>query len=137
MGEGSAALQGWLAGAVRGRRGAIAAGTVTAGDVASVVIDADPDSDFEIGSISKAVTGLLYADAVAAGIVEPSTRLGGLLGLGDGPVAGSRCPKAGHKDIFDWPEEDIAALIDKRHSLIRRGEALAGRSAEGLGAIME
>ena len=86
MGEGSVALGERLAGAVRGRRGAIAAGTVTPEDVASVVIDADPDSDFEIGSISKAVTGLLYADAVESGVVEPTTRLGDLLDVGDGAV---------------------------------------------------
>jgi len=48
------------------------------------------DSDFEIGSITKGVTGLLYADALARGEVAPDTRLGDLLPLGDGAAAGIR-----------------------------------------------
>ena len=30
-----------------------------------------PDSDFEIGSISKGITGLLYADACGRGEISP------------------------------------------------------------------
>src|SRR5690606_10237072 len=45
-----------------------------------------PDSDFEIGSISKGVTGLLYADALARGEIGPDTTLGALLPL-DGAAA--------------------------------------------------
>lgn len=82
------ALEAWLAKAVRGSHGAIAAHAVAPGSFATVAVNADHDDDFEIGSISKAVTGLLFADAVAAGIVQPGARLGGLLDLGDGPVAG-------------------------------------------------
>ncbi len=37
------------------------------------------ESEFEIGSLSKAVTGLLYADAVKRGIVQPTTLLGDVL----------------------------------------------------------
>lgn len=43
-----------------------------------------PDDDFEIGSITKGVTGLLYHDALARGEVRPGTTLGDLL-----PLAGS------------------------------------------------
>ncbi len=39
------------------------------------------ESEFEIGSLSKAVTGLLYADAVTRGIVQPTTLLGDVLPL--------------------------------------------------------
>ncbi|MFD6377291.1 serine hydrolase domain-containing protein [Streptomyces albidoflavus] len=46
-----------------------------------------PDGDFEIGSVSKGVTGLLYTDAVARGEVAPETPLGELLPLGDTPAA--------------------------------------------------
>ncbi|MFI1676287.1 serine hydrolase domain-containing protein [Streptomyces sp. NPDC020607] len=52
--------------------------------------DADapaPASDFEIGSIAKAVTGLLYADALARGEIIPDTSLGELLPLADAPAA--------------------------------------------------
>ncbi|GAB2582049.1 hypothetical protein GCM10027168_13480 [Streptomyces capparidis] len=48
---------------------------------------ADLDADFEIGSISKGVTGLLYADALARGEVGPGTTLGELLPLGEAPAA--------------------------------------------------
>ncbi|MEY9212543.1 beta-lactamase family protein [Thermobifida halotolerans] len=46
-----------------------------------------PDSDFEIGSISKGVTGLLYADALARGEIGPDTTLGDLLPLDGTPAA--------------------------------------------------
>jgi CubicO group peptidase (beta-lactamase class C family) len=64
-----------------------AAATVTEGRITKAVVGVEPDADFEIGSISKAITGLLYADAVERGEVEPRTTLGELLPLGDSPVA--------------------------------------------------
>ena len=48
--------------------------------------DCEADSDFEIGSISKGVTGLLYVDAMSRGEVSRSTRLGELLPLGESPI---------------------------------------------------
>ncbi|AXB42155.1 hypothetical protein [Amycolatopsis albispora] len=36
------------------------------------------DADFEIGSVSKGITGLLYADSLERGEVTPSTTLGEL-----------------------------------------------------------
>lgn len=48
--------------------------------------DCEPDSDFEIGSISKGVTGLLYVDAIERGEVSRSTRLGELLPLTGGAI---------------------------------------------------
>ncbi|MGE0818509.1 MAG: serine hydrolase domain-containing protein [Candidatus Nanopelagicales bacterium] len=39
------------------------------------------ESEFEIGSLSKAITGLLYADALDRGKVQPTTLLGDLLPL--------------------------------------------------------
>ena len=41
------------------------------------------ESEFEIGSLSKALTGLLYADAVERGVVRPTTLLGDVLPLSD------------------------------------------------------
>jgi len=38
-------------------------------------------SEFEIGSLSKAITGLLYADALDRGVVRPTTVLGDVLPL--------------------------------------------------------
>lgn len=48
---------------------------------------ADDRSDFEIGSVTKGLTGLLLADAVERGEVTLGTTLGELLDLGDGPAA--------------------------------------------------
>jgi CubicO group peptidase (beta-lactamase class C family) len=45
------------------------------------------DADFEIGSIAKGVTGLLYADALARGEIGPDETLGELLPLGNVPAA--------------------------------------------------
>ncbi|MGW9349328.1 serine hydrolase domain-containing protein [Nocardiopsis flavescens] len=45
------------------------------------------DTDFEIGSITKAMTALLLADAIERGEVTEDTRLGDLLDLDGTPVA--------------------------------------------------
>ncbi|WP_409235570.1 serine hydrolase domain-containing protein [Streptomyces sp. PA5.6] len=50
-------------------------------------LDANLDADYEIGSVTKAVTGLLYADALTRGEITPDTRLGELLPLADAPAA--------------------------------------------------
>ncbi|MCE0537526.1 beta-lactamase family protein [Kineosporia rhizophila] len=58
-------------------------GVVTAG------WGAPAEADFEIGSISKGVTGLLYRDAVERGVLRGDTRIGELLPVRAGcPVAG-------------------------------------------------
>ena len=51
-------------------------------------LGAELTDDFEIGSISKAVTGLLYADALARGEVTRTSTLGQFLDLDDSPAAG-------------------------------------------------
>lgn len=48
-----------------------------------------PHSTFEIGSISKGLTGLLYRNAVEHGLVSPTTALGELLPLKGGGEVGS------------------------------------------------
>ncbi|WP_238993384.1 serine hydrolase domain-containing protein [Nocardioides caldifontis] len=47
----------------------------------------DETADFEVGSVSKAVTGLLYADALDRGEVATDTTLGELLPLAGAPAA--------------------------------------------------
>lgn len=64
-----------------------AAAVVTPEGVRVAARGTDLDADFEIGSIAKAVTGLLYADALARGEIDSDTRLGELLPLGDVPAA--------------------------------------------------
>ena len=64
-----------------------AAATVGQQGVAAASLGADLDADYEIGSVSKGVTGLLYADAVRRGEVSPDGRLGEYLPLGACPAS--------------------------------------------------
>jgi CubicO group peptidase (beta-lactamase class C family) len=62
--------------------------TVSGGESALESIGVSVDADFEIGSISKGITGLLYADACDRGELGPATTLGELLPLAGSAVAG-------------------------------------------------
>ncbi|WP_138946267.1 serine hydrolase [Plantibacter sp. M259] len=68
-------------------RKALLAVVVTPDGTRTATIGAQPDTRFEIGSVSKAFTGLLLADSIERGEVTPDTRLGDLLELGDAPAA--------------------------------------------------
>lgn len=65
-----------------------AVAAASGGDVVLDSAGVSLDADFEIGSLSKAITGLLYADACQRGEVGPDVTLGELLPLGDCPAAG-------------------------------------------------
>jgi CubicO group peptidase (beta-lactamase class C family) len=67
-------------------RPALAVAAVTPHDTRTAVIGADPGDRFEVGSISKALTALLFADMIERGEVRPDTRVGDLVAVG-GPVA--------------------------------------------------
>ncbi|WP_166348154.1 serine hydrolase [Phytoactinopolyspora limicola] len=69
------------------RHPVFAAATVTSSSATVTARGADLDADFEIGSISKGITGLLYADAKARGEISRDPTLGELLPLGDVPAA--------------------------------------------------
>lgn len=64
-----------------------AAATITPEGQRVAGLGAGPEADFEIGSVSKGVTGLLYADALARGEIDAAAKLGDLLPLGDCPAA--------------------------------------------------
>lgn len=64
-----------------------AVATVQDDQVVLATHDCRSTDRFEIGSISKGLTGLLYDDAVNRGEVRPYDRLGDHLPLGDGGVA--------------------------------------------------
>lgn len=70
------------------RHGVVAAGTVSKAGITVAAVGAPLDADFEIGSISKGITGMLYADAIARGEVRAETTLGELLPLQGSPAAG-------------------------------------------------
>ncbi|WP_299440604.1 serine hydrolase [uncultured Phycicoccus sp.] len=56
---------------------------VSDGVAGTAVRGFDPGADVEIGSVSKGLTGLLFADARSRGVVSDETPLGGLLDVGD------------------------------------------------------
>ena len=70
-----------------GRASALAVAVVTPEELRVATIGAPLDGEFELGSVTKAITGLLYADAIERGEVTPGTRLGSLLQLGETPAA--------------------------------------------------
>ena len=67
-------------------RPALAVAAVTADGTRTAVLGAAPDTRFEIGSITKGLTGLLFADMIARGEVTPTTTVGALLPV-PGPLA--------------------------------------------------
>ncbi|PZF84272.1 serine hydrolase domain-containing protein [Jiangella anatolica] len=87
---GDAALGLRLAGLLGRRHPVAAAAVVTPSAVRTTANGAGLDSDFELASVSKALTGLLYADALDRGEVRPGSTLGELLPLDDAPVAAVR-----------------------------------------------
>lgn len=70
------------------RPSAVAVGVVQDGQIRTASIGAPLEGTYEIGSITKGITGMLYVDAVERGEVEPATTLGEVFGLGDVPAAG-------------------------------------------------
>ena len=85
--HGDRALAAGLRAALGRRHEVAAAATVSRRDTCVASLGAGLAADYEIGSISKAITGLLYADAVLRGEVEASTALGDLLPVADTSVA--------------------------------------------------
>lgn len=65
---------------------ALAVAAVTGDGTRTAAIGAGLDDRFEIGSISKGLTGLLFADMIGRGEVTADTRVGDLIPVG-GPVA--------------------------------------------------
>lgn len=63
------------------RTGAFAVALVQDGGLATASVGAPLEADYEIGSVSKGLTGLLYADALHRGELDSGTTLGDLLPL--------------------------------------------------------
>jgi CubicO group peptidase (beta-lactamase class C family) len=64
-------------------RAPVAVALVTPAGTTLAARGAGLTADFEIGSISKGITGLLYCDALSRGEITPDSTLGDLLPLGD------------------------------------------------------
>jgi CubicO group peptidase (beta-lactamase class C family) len=65
----------------------VSVATVAGDTVTYAGFGADENTVYELGSVSKTFTALLFADAIARGEVSADTRLGALLPLGPAPVA--------------------------------------------------
>ncbi|MEU8380585.1 serine hydrolase domain-containing protein [Streptosporangium sp. NPDC048865] len=70
------------------RHPVIAVATVSPKGTTVASAGAPLGADFEIGSISKGITGLLYTDALARGEIGPTSTLGEFLRLDGAPAAG-------------------------------------------------
>ena len=78
---------GELVGELRRSHPRLAIAAIAGGETTAAITGVPLDADFEIGSVSKAITGLLFMDACDRGEVLPSTAVGELLPLGDCPAA--------------------------------------------------
>ena len=77
------------------------------GEVVTVFAEADEDTVFEIGSITKVLTGELLAIAVERGEVGLDDPLGRFLSLGDAPVASVTLRSlATHSSGLPWDPTD-------------------------------
>ncbi|GIF16252.1 CubicO group peptidase (beta-lactamase class C family) [Actinoplanes teichomyceticus] len=85
--HGDEALAARLRALLGDRHPVAAAATISPGQQRVAGLGAGAGADFEIGSVSKGVTGLLYADALARGEIDRTATLGDLLPLGDCPAA--------------------------------------------------
>jgi CubicO group peptidase (beta-lactamase class C family) len=109
-----------------------AAAAIAGGETTIVVSGAAPESDFEIGSISKGITGLLYADACGRGEISPDTLLGELLPLGNCAAAGvSLGALSGHASGLPRlapATPGSASMLRRTVSLILQGDNPYGES---------
>ena len=83
------ALEATLRTRLGSRHPRFAAAAITGAETTLAVSGVAHDADFEIGSLSKAITGLLYADACRRGEVSAGSTLGELLPLGNCAAAGA------------------------------------------------
>lgn len=81
--DGDAALGSNIRRRLGGRHPIVAVASVGLDGLSLATTGTTTTADLEIGSISKALTGLLYADACSRGEVTPETTLGTLLPLPD------------------------------------------------------
>jgi CubicO group peptidase (beta-lactamase class C family) len=110
----------------------VATGTSTPEGTTTAIVGADLEADFEIGSISKGVTGLLYVDAIERGEVAPETTIGDLLPLKDVP-AGRATLQALSAHRSGLPSLPAAAQPYRRTlALWRRGANPYGEDLPGL-----
>jgi CubicO group peptidase (beta-lactamase class C family) len=82
-------LEAFLRARLGARHPRFAAAVIAGGEASLAANGVALNADFEIGSISKGITGLLYTDACERGEISPDTVLGQLLPLGSCAAAGA------------------------------------------------
>lgn len=121
---------GQLLGELRRSHPRLAIATIVGGETTTAITGVQLEADFEIGSVSKAITGLLYADACERGEVRPSTSLGELLPLGDCPagqltLASMSTHSSGLPRLPPYPDRWQRSYSLWRHGRNPYGEDLA------------
>lgn len=135
----------------------VAVAVIDGDDVRTAFMASDASTVFEIGSITKAFTGELLADAIARGEVHAGDPVGQYLDLGDAPVASATLRDlAAHRagiptfpiDDPAWVERATAAMEEGRDGVdetldellaeARSVEAVAGQgfSYSNMGAAL-
>ena len=113
-------------------RPALAVATVTAGEVRTAAVGAGLEHRFEIGSISKGLTGLLFEDMIERGEVTPGTRAGDLVTL-DGPVADVTLAQlATHASGLPAQPSTVGQFADNFWSSLTAGNPYDGTVAQRL-----
>ena len=79
-------LSAWLEETLGRRHPVVAVGVVRHGEINVATRGAGVDADYEIGSISKGITGLLYVQALDRGEITPESVLADFLPIGDVPA---------------------------------------------------
>jgi CubicO group peptidase (beta-lactamase class C family) len=79
-------LSAWLDKTLGRRHPVVAVGVVRHGEISVATRGAGVDADYEIGSISKGITGLLYVQALERGEITPDCVLADFLPIGDVPA---------------------------------------------------
>jgi CubicO group peptidase (beta-lactamase class C family) len=108
-------LPGWLDRTLGQRHRSVAVGLVRRGEISVATRGSEADADYEIGSISKGITGLLYAQALDRGEITTASVLADFLPIGDVPAGGAtlssitvhrsglpRLPRAMHAYRRSW-----------------------------------
>lgn len=108
-------LSAWLDRTLGRRHPVVAVGVVRHGEIGVATRGAGVDADYEIGSISKGMTGLLYVQALVRGEITSDSVLADFLPIGDVPAGGvtlssitvhrsglPRLPKAMHAYRRSW-----------------------------------
>ncbi|MEH3139834.1 MAG: serine hydrolase [Mycobacterium kyogaense] len=82
---------------------------------------AGPDTVYEIGSLTKTMTSLLFAEAVDSGLLRPDTTVGSLLDLDDSDAAGVTLEElASHRSGLPRIANGVKDRITAAAAVVRR-----------------